>query len=97
MSTNFSMKNMKVMEFIWEDKGLEEILGEMEESQGQWHHSGCYCGLCWDESVWWAVPSSSCPYVFSVGGLWKLWMGAEQEVWSLIQIEVLKGRRECGR
>ena len=50
MSTDLSMKDIKVMEFIWEYKGLEEILGEMEESKGQWQHNGCYCGLCWDES-----------------------------------------------
>lgn len=35
MSTNLSMKYMKVMEFLREDKGLEEILGEMEEIKGQ--------------------------------------------------------------
>lgn len=35
MSTNLSMKYMKAMEFLREDKGLEEILGEMEEIKGQ--------------------------------------------------------------
>lgn len=35
MSTDLSMKDMKVTEFLGEHKGLEEIRGEMEEIKGQ--------------------------------------------------------------